>query len=72
MTPSAASIAAGMSFFPTSGKADDIEIHSFEDLGLDNDGIDFSSIPDADERHDAHHGNDVPRCIVKSSVRAEI
>ena len=40
-------------------KADDIEIHSFEDLGLDNDGIDFSSIPDADERHDAHHGNDV-------------
>ena len=33
-------------------KADDIEIHSFEDLGLDNDGIDFSSIPDADERHD--------------------
>lgn len=32
-------------------KADDIEVHSFEDLGLDSDGIDFSSIPDADENH---------------------
>lgn len=32
-------------------KADDIEVHSFEDLELDSDGIDFSSIPDADENH---------------------
>ncbi len=32
-------------------EADDIEIHSFEDLGLDSDGIDFSSIPDIDEHH---------------------
>lgn len=35
-------------------KADDIEIHNFEDLGLDNDGIDFSSIPDANEQQSFH------------------
>lgn len=40
-------------------KADDIEIHSFEDLGLDNDGIDFSSIPDADGSKDTHHGSGI-------------
>lgn len=40
-------------------KADDIEIHSFEDLGLDNDGIDLSSIPDADDDHAEYLKSDI-------------
>lgn len=38
--------------FSDAKKVDDIEIHSLEDLGLDDDGIDFSGVTDADNSAD--------------------